>query len=140
MMGYSNSFTNGGYDFLIYRLAKNGDIVWQKNLGGSNNDIGNCIQPTPDNGFIATGSTESYTNGGADFLIYKIDSNGNTEWQKNIGGLDDDLSNCVIKTVSGDYIVAGSSYSSPYESFRQNIMIIKLDANSNTVWQKILEH
>ena len=34
-------------------------IIWQKSLGGSNNDKANCIIRTVDNGFLIVGSTNS---------------------------------------------------------------------------------
>jgi hypothetical protein len=67
-------------------------ILWQKNLGCSNDDGANSEQQTFDGGYIIAGSTKSndsdVTNnhGGEDFWIVKLNSSRNIGWQKTLGG------------------------------------------------------
>ena len=74
--GYSDSFTHGGHDFMIYKLDSNGNKVWSRNYGGANMDWAISIQQTSDGGYVVAGISKSFTHGGYDFLIYKLDSNG----------------------------------------------------------------
>ncbi|WP_234736900.1 hypothetical protein [Tellurirhabdus bombi] len=96
--------TDGGYTIVGYTQSVNGDIsnnkggndLWlikldasgqktslNRTIGGSGNETGHCIQPTPDGGYIIVGFTTSSdgdirTNrGGEDILIIKTDSEGN---------------------------------------------------------------
>ena len=75
--GETSSSGAGYADFWILKLNANGDIVWQKTYGGSNDDIARSIQQTLDGGFIVAGETSSSGAGYADFWILKIDENGN---------------------------------------------------------------
>ncbi len=56
---YSNdgdvSGNHGADDFWIDKLNIEGNMMWQKCLGGSGDDGANCIQQTFDGGFIAVG-------------------------------------------------------------------------------------
>jgi hypothetical protein len=53
---------HGVYDAWVVKLSSTGSLKWQKCLGGTNGDVANSIQPTPDGGFIVAGYTQS-TNG-----------------------------------------------------------------------------
>jgi hypothetical protein len=87
-VGYSNSFTHGGYDFLTYKLDDSGNKEWRKNLGGIYSDTAHSIQQTADGGYILAGTSFSFTHTPTypDFLVYKLDANGNKQWRKNYGG------------------------------------------------------
>ena len=50
-------------------------------------------------GFIMAGYTSSYTHGGSDFLVYKVDAAGAKQWRKNYGGSLSDLGLCVQQTM-----------------------------------------
>ena len=46
-------------DYWIVKLDANGNLVWQKSLGGSSGDYATSIQQTSDGGFIVAGSSNS---------------------------------------------------------------------------------
>ena len=105
------------FDFWIVKIDNNGNIQWQKCLGGSNHDQAYSIVQTNDGGYIVTGMTESndgdvsknHDNTGitSDIWVVKLDSNGNISWEKCLGGTYDDKANSVLQTTNGNYIVAG---------------------------------
>lgn len=50
---------HGLYDFWILKLDIDGDLLWQKCMGGTGSDYAWDIRQTTDGGFIVTGSAES---------------------------------------------------------------------------------
>jgi len=132
--GYTGSFTHGNNDFAIYKLNSSGNKIWFKHYGGIGDDNGLSIQQTSSGGFVVAGHTYSYTHGGYDFGIYKLDSSGNQVWFKNYGGINNDHGSSIQQTSDGGYIVAGETWSYTYGS--NDFAIYKLNSSGNKVWFK----
>ena len=144
---------------LFFITAKNSvsqapAIEWQKSFGGTLSEIAYSIQRTTDGGYIVAGCAVS-NNGDvtgvhsypdyADYWLVKINSAGNLQWQKCMGGSALDVARCVQQTSDGGFIVAGYSNSndgnvSGNHSLpgREDYWIVKLDATGNMQWQKCL--
>jgi hypothetical protein len=137
---------HGGSDFWILKLASNGDIQWQKALGGSGDERGHAIERTVDGGFVVTGcnwSTDGDVTGNHgvwDFWVVKLDSNGNIQWQKSLGGTSYDVARDIKQTFDGGYIVTGATFSNDGDVTGihggGDIWIVKLDSAGNIQWQK----
>ena len=77
--GYSFSYTGlGDADVWLIKTDSNGDTTWTRSFGGSDNEIGFSIDQTTDDGFIVTGSTQSYGAGGRDLLLLRLNADGQT--------------------------------------------------------------
>ncbi len=140
---------NGNGDFWIVKIDAQGNVQWQKALGGSDWDEAYSIRQTDDGGFVIAGYSKSNdgdvsgNHGAGDYWIVKLDSYGNIQWQKSLGGSDEDWPNSIIQTSDGGYIVVGWTYSndgdvSGNHSYYKDYWIVKLDANGNIQWQKCL--
>jgi hypothetical protein len=117
--------------------------------GGSGYDVARSIQETNEGGYIIAGSSfpvstdiwGNTTSGIDDCYIVKIDSAGNVEWQKMIGGSDHDQAYSIQETSDGGYIVAGFSESTDIIGLTNqglcDYYIIKLDSAGNIIWQKM---
>ncbi|MGB3077293.1 MAG: MopE-related protein, partial [Chitinophagales bacterium] len=123
-------------------------IEWQKCLGGTYHDIAKSIQQTTDGGFIVAGHTESTdgdvsgNHGGSDYWVVKLDSYGDMDWQKCLGGSSYDFANSIQQTTDNGFIVAGYSVSnngdvSVNHGF-YDCWIVKLDSIGTIEWQKSL--
>ena len=55
-------------------LAQPPDTLWTKTYGGSDDDVGRCVQQTSDGGFIIVGYTELYGLVGSDVYLIKTNS------------------------------------------------------------------
>ncbi len=103
-------------DALLVKTDNLGDTLWQRAYGGSSDERFFSVVQTSDGGYIACGQTNSPNNGDVsgwsggsyDGWVVKVDSGGNIEWQKPIGGLGYDLLNSVVQSSDGNYVVAGS--------------------------------
>jgi hypothetical protein len=139
---------NFSYNYWIVKLDANGNIAWQKTLGGTGYDVANSIQQTSDGGYIVAGLITSIdgdvtgNHGEEDAWIVKLDANGNIVWQKSLGGSGFDRIYSIQQTVDGGYIAAGNSSSIDGDLTGINNIgtywIVKLDANGNITWQKKL--
>ncbi|MDR6922170.1 T9SS type A sorting domain-containing protein [Chryseobacterium sp. 2987] len=142
------TINHGTADFWIVKLNTSGAIQWQKSLGGTLDDVANSIQQTSDGGYIIAGASSS-TNGDvtvnhgySDYWIVKLDSSGNIQWQKSLGGNKEDIAHSIQQTSDGGYIIAGESYSTDGDVTvnhgYSDYWIVKLDTSGSMQWQKSL--
>ncbi len=76
--GETYSFGAGSNDFLVINLDTNGGVTWARTYGGSSYERTYSIISTSD-GYVAAGYTRSVGAGSNDFLVIKLDTNGNME-------------------------------------------------------------
>jgi len=133
--GSTESLGTGGKDVYILKLNSKGDLEWQKTFGGEDYDGATSIQQTTDGGYIVAGWTESFSSGGTDGYILKLNSNGGVEWQKTFGGKYNDEAYSIQQTTDGGYIVAGETYSFETGGY-YDVYILKLNSKGEIEWQK----
>jgi hypothetical protein len=145
--GYSDSNdgdvtgNNGSGDYWIVKLTFDGNISWQKSLGGSNGDFAQSIQQTVDGGYIVAGYSYSNdgdvssNNGGSDYWVVKLSNTGIIEWQRSLGGTIDDEAYSINQTLDLGFIVAGrAAFTNNQGGF--DAWIVKLDSLGNIGWEK----
>lgn len=148
------SGNHGSDNIWLVKLSSTGGIQWQKSLGGSSGESLIAIQETIDGGYIVGG--ESVSNDGdvighhgaidtPDYWVVKINSNGNIQWQKSLGGTDFENLYAVQQTSDGGYIIGGNSFSIDGDVSDHHgsigdwdIWIVKLSSTGNIQWQKSL--
>jgi hypothetical protein len=142
-------------DYWVVRLDMDGNMVWEKCLGGSDDDVANSVQQTSDGGFIVAGY--SYSNdgdvtghhGSSDDWVVKLDASGNIMWEKSLGGTSAEEALSVEQTSDGGYILAGFAFSNDddvsgkhscdsNQLYCEDYWLVKLDENGNLIWQKCL--
>ncbi len=127
--GFTESFGVGGDDIFLIKTDANGNIIWAKTYGGTNNDWAYSVQQTSDGGYILAGLTPSFGAGFSDAFLVKTDANGNIIWAKTYGGTNDDWAYSVQQTSDGGYIVAGLTRS--FGAGFNDAFLVKTDANGN---------
>lgn len=153
--GYSSSNdgdvsgNHGGFDYWIVKLDAAGNKIWQKSLGGSENDIAYDIKQTTDGGYIVAGYTFSNNgdvsgnhNPDSDGWVVKLDAAGNLVWQKALGGVGGDFITTIQQTTDGGYIAGGYSAANNGDASGNNgsfdFWVIKLDVSGNILWHKMI--
>ncbi len=160
MAGYSSSYNgdvSGNHDSTdvwVVKLNSSGNIQWQKCLGGTMADYGYSIQQTTDGGYILIGTTDSNNgdvsgnHGCSDVWVVKLNSGGNIQWQKCLGGTSFDYGFSIQQTTDGGYILTGQTdsnngdvsgihFNNPnYQT--PDVWLVKLSSTGAIQWQKCL--
>lgn len=135
VLGYTNSTGFGGYDIYLLRTDKNGNLLWQKTIGGSDWDFGYSLQETFDGGFVIAGTTYSFGRGNADGYVVKTDNSGNIVWTKTYGGQADDEFKSITQTADGGFALTG--YTKSYnDADSGDVWVFKLDVMGDSTWCK----
>ncbi|SHG69809.1 T9SS type A sorting domain-containing protein [Chryseobacterium vrystaatense] len=139
---------HGNSDYWIVKLDASGTIQWQKSLGGTSDENAYSIKQTVDGGYIVAGESSSTdgdvtgNHGNTDYWIVKLDASGIIQWQKSLGGSNQDKANSIQQTSDGGYIIAGDSYSTDGDVTgnhgNSDYWIVKLDPSGTIQWQKSL--
>lgn len=133
-LGYSTQFGAGNFDFYLVSVDQDGDILWSKTYGGGNVDLGYSIQPAADGGYFLVGTTQSYGQGGADFLLIKVDTEGETIWSKTYGGSGFDEAYEGTITTDGGLLMVGRTNS--YGSGQGDMYAVKVDQDGVVQWHR----
>ncbi len=135
-------------DIWVVKTDSSGNLLWQKCLGGGGSETGKEIKETKDRGYILIGTTRSTSGDGdlsfvhfpPDAWAIKLDSVGNILWEKTLGGYDGDYGESVVEGDINNFYFATDSQSNDSllnsNHGGEDVLITKLDANQNIVWQK----
>lgn len=127
-------------DFIVIKLNPNGSVSWAKTYGGSSYEYEPRLIKTSDGGYLLTGETWSFGSWKSNFLVIKLDQNGNVVWSRVIGiSYYDDVPTWVEETQDGGFIIVGRSkiYVQPYMHW--DPVAIKLNSSGGVVWAKRYE-
>jgi hypothetical protein len=144
----------GSYDQFIVKYDTRGKMVWAKNFGGTDYDIGTKIVLDHDGNLIVLGIYYSHTItfgstiltnlGSGDIFLLKISPDGDIIWAKGAGGADDEQAYGLAVDSTGGVVVAGY-YQSPTLAFGSttlvnfggiDMFVVKYDAGGNVLWAK----
>ena len=133
MTGVTNSFGNGNTVYLV-KTDGSGNEQWSKTFDESWDDYGFSVQQTNDGGYVITGWTY-FGNGYFDVFLIKTDGNGNEQWNKTFGGIENDYGNSVKQTNDGGYILCGTTISFGIDE-TEDVYLIKTDGSGNEMWSQ----
>jgi hypothetical protein len=134
IVGYTRSFGAGKDDVYLIKIDTRGTVQWSNTYGGKDLDNGWAVLQTSDDGFIITGFTRSFGNGGYDVYVVKTDAAGKKQWDKAFGGKGDDRSWDMDKTSDQGFIIIGETNSSG--AGERDALLLKIDGKGNQLWEK----
>lgn len=142
----SNTVMHGVGEFFGIKLDANGEFLWYRYYGGTQNDRVNDIVEANDGGIVMVGYSESSdfdiegAKGSYDYWVIKIDENGHLHWKKNFGGSDIDQAYGVVKTDYNSYIIVGQSNSTDGDISRpkgnSDVWVIHINDHGHLLWDK----
>lgn len=148
--GDKTQSSKGGYDVWVVKIDSDGTKIWDKAIGGTDDDSPNSFALTADGGFIIGARSYSPIGGDktvpneADYWIVKVDKDGNKMWDKAYGGnFNDDLS-FVATTLDGGFLFSGRSNSELSGDKTENnlghsqLWLVKTDSLGNKEWDKTI--
>ena len=115
-VGSTQSYGKAEQGFVV-KMDADGQVEWTTAHGGAGNEGFDGIVETPNHNFLIAGSTNSFGNGEHDFMIMRIDSNGELLGMETHGGVNEDFGTTIEKLSNGDYIAAGSYWGDTYLDF-----------------------
>ncbi|WP_378180014.1 hypothetical protein [Aquimarina sp. SS2-1] len=129
------SESRGNADLWMIQIDGNGNLIWEKSLGGTEFDTGRGIHKTQDGGFIITGNSRSdngditENQGQSDIWNVMIDNTGGVKWKSTLGGSAEEFGVGCIETRDKKIVIAGSSESNdinvPNNRGGKDVIIIK---------------
>lgn len=124
-------------DYWIVKISANGVKLWDKTFSNQNGYYLKTVKATPDGGFILIGPVVGGNN------VLKINSQGNTEWEKTYPKQSvPTLAETIITTSDNGYIIVGA-YNTVLK-FGTGVSrrgtwdywILKIDASGAVQWEK----
>jgi len=129
VVGGTTSYGAGGYDVVFMQVDINGNIVWNKTWGGSNNDYGYGIANQSQYIYMS-GITESFGAGALDAFLIKYYKNGTQVWNTTWGGTYEDWGGRIY--VSGPVYLTGKTRS--FGTGSSDIFLVKFSPDGEQVW------
>lgn len=100
--------------------TKSGQIVWTRRFGGNGSDIGHEIVQAADGGYVVAGTTNSFTEERAVWLV-KVNATGHHVWNRTLGSTTKWPPLAIEQTADDGFIVAGDK-------------VTKIDAHGRVEW------
>ncbi|MFT7071635.1 MAG: hypothetical protein ACJAX3_000608 [Patiriisocius sp.] len=145
--GNTRANAHGVGEYWGILLDQNGNKIWRRYFGGTNNDRSYDAIETPEGHFIMVGTSESEDfdvvdpNGSYDFWIVKVSNTGDLLWSKSYGGAEIDNAFSIAPTLDGNFITVGDTRSTSGDVSANlgnaDAWIVKFsNANGSLIWEK----
>jgi hypothetical protein len=131
------STLKGAADLWLIKITPNGELLWEKTIGGSSFDVARSIVSAQDNGFLISGSSRSNdidvkeNKGQNDAWVLKIDNNGELLWETTVGGSNIDFAYGIAELNDRSIIAVGDSVSNDGDIIENkgftDVLIVKIN-------------
>ncbi|MFN0201573.1 MAG: caspase domain-containing protein [Bacteroidia bacterium] len=137
--GASATMTKGSYDLWVGKLFVNGDLMWEKKYGGTQDDRATSVVETKDRNILVGGYTMSFGNGMKDMALHKIElATGKEMWSKTYGSTLNDVLTGLLELPNGQIILCGNTQSDKTRGAgRTDGELILVDKAGTVIWDKL---
>ncbi|MBC8489253.1 MAG: T9SS type A sorting domain-containing protein [Bacteroidetes bacterium] len=138
-----------GEDIWAVRIDTEGNIIWQRCLGGGDWEFTGDLHQTDDGGFIIFGSTLSHGgdvsgnnswSGNSDIWIVKLSTEGELLWQECFGGYGNEgIIWGTIKKSDNNWVVAGWADNNSYDvscnlhGYKEDYWVFEIEDTSTNI-------
>jgi len=129
--GDTRSKGEGDSDAWIIKVDLNGNLLWERTVGGEGFDMPTCITSSNDGGHLVGGFTFSFGSGKRDFWLFKVDNAGNVPWSSTVGRSEYEEAYGVLEVAENEFVMAGWTNSmghGSYDYYVVKISIVKGDS------------
>ena len=135
------SIKHGVGEFWCHKIDLDGNILWRKYFGGTNNDRSYDSVETSDGDFLIVGSSESNDidisspKGSYDIWVIKLSSNGDLLWERSYGGSKYETANSIIQSSDKNIHILGSTLSNDknisFQMGSSDFWLLTIDSDGN---------
>ncbi len=137
---YDNAYQGTG-DGIVIKTDSLGNLIWMKNFGGPEGDVGLVTTVCNDGNYMVASSRAYYTGEynqwwEGKIRLTKINPNGNTLWVKEYFGVIYGMSVTGLRALDdGSFVFGGSKESSVNQGLFDSYLF-KVNANGDSIWCK----
>jgi len=133
IVGSTKSYGAGKKDLWLVKTDENCQVEWNQTYGGAEDDEGDAVIESSDRGYVITGYTESYGNGGKDLWLLKVSESGSVELNKTYGNQYNEQGYDVLELSDGYLILAGNEKSGLIGSGDYDLWLVKTDRTGTKI-------
>ena len=138
----------GQFDLWLIDVDSEGTLVWQKNIGGDNEDRASTLIELPSEEIIILGHSTSYDRdilqnyGDFDVSLLKLTRTGDVVWSENFGGFSSDYSSDILLTDNGNLLIAGNTFSNDLDvsanSGFSDAWVFEVSLEGELIWSETI--
>lgn len=137
-VGTTASYDADRIDYYLVRTASNGELEWERRIGGPEIEEGCSLIECSEGGFAVAGTLTDYQNNIHDMWLVRVSANGTTLWEQlydnQTGSVD-----CykILESQDGGFTLLGygrNLNSSPY-----TLLVIHTLPNGSLVWSQTFD-
>ena len=138
--GETESFGAYREDIILVKTDANGDTIWVRTYGTEGDDCGQEVIQTNDGGFLIGGAVDiTAYELEMDFLVMKVDENGDSLWSYTYDGGEIDCAYGLVELEDGSLIAAGVEDGS-FTGGSGDVLMVKFDSQGNFIWQRTYDN
>lgn len=133
-IGTTANFGPKEFNIYLVKTDVDGDILWQQTYGINDANVGADVLEMEDGGYLILGHTGNHNGNHTDIILIKTDNKGKLIWQKFYGGAKTETAINLLATTNYEFFIVGQSNS--YENRENDILLIKVNADGDTIWSQ----
>ena len=137
--GIMGSGPRGRSDAWLIKMNRFGDTLWTKTYGGAADDGLRNILLLPDDGFLLTGYSNSFSGGSFDCYIIRTNSFGDTLWTKTYGESDDERGWSADAVGDTGFVIGGIVTQGVPPTWSSRFFLVRMGEDGDTIWTRTID-